>query len=481
MRILLIYPTITPTKFDVTPPIKTLLIGLAYVGASLRDKGHEVKIMDCVRTPERQMIDYEIREEIDKFNPNIIGISCMFTTYLDDALRIAKIAKRPNRLVVFGGAHSSTFPGEISLNPYIDAVVVGEGENWELTKRGIQQPILEQDLDRFPFPAWDLLKDDMETIKKMGLKNKFIMRRPPIHLITSRGCPRECYFCSVKLIWGRNWRARSAVNVVREIEQLYKEGYKEFYFMDDNFSVSKERIHKICDEIIGRGLKIKLAAPTGVAVDTLDEPLLRKMKKAGFYRLCFGIETANAESQKIIKKRVDLDQAQKIIKIANQLGFWTSATFIIGFPHETLKEINETFDFMVETGMDFPVIHLLNPQPKTEVYDIMKQEGLITDDYDLSFVIGNGFKTHLFSNKDLHNVVANLYKSFLIKKLLSWRTYTNLIKKIRNFEDFRYMLGLSTIPIGMLKNAFLGRKLSVISMRQGRKELNEEESGRGVG
>jgi magnesium-protoporphyrin IX monomethyl ester (oxidative) cyclase len=473
MRILLINPTITPKDTDIQPPIKALLIGLAYVGASLREKGHEVKIMDCVRTPENQMTDKEIEDEIDKFNPNVIGISCMFTTYKDDALRIAKIAKRDNRLVVFGGSHASTFSEEISLNPFVDIVVIGEGENWDLTKRGIQTPALEQNLDKFSFPAWDLLKEDMETIKEMGLKNRFIMRKPAIHLITSRGCPRECYFCSVKLIWGRNWRARSAVNVVREIEQLYKEGYREFYFMDDNFSVSKERTHQICDGIIGRGLNIKLAAPTGIAIDTLDELLLRKMKKAGFYRLCFGIETANAESQKIIKKRVNIEYAKKIIKIANKLGFWTSATFIIGFPHETLKEIKDTFDFMVETGMDFPVIHLLNPQPKTEVYEIMKKEGLITDDYDLSFAIGNGFKTHLFTNKDLHNIVAKLYRNFLIRKILSPKTYLNLPRKIGNFEDFRYMLGLASIPLGMLKNAFLGRKLSVISIRQGKKELNE--------
>jgi len=474
MKILLIYPTITQRKTDIQPPIKTLLIGLAYVGASLRDRGHEVKIIDCLRTPENQMTDEEINNKIVTFVPDVVGISCMFTTYKDDALRIAKLAKTKNRLVVFGGAHASTFPEEIFLNPYVDGVVIGEGENWKPNKRGIQRPTLEKDLDRFPFPAWDLLKEDMETIKKMSIENKFIMRHPAIHLITSRGCPRDCYFCSVKLIWGRTWRARSATNVVREIENLNKNGYKEFYFMDDNFSVSKERTHKICDGILGRGLDIRLAAPTGVAIDTMDKPLLIKMKKAGFYRLCFGIETANAESQKIIKKRVDLEHAKEIIKIANKLGFWTSATFIIGFPHETLKEIKDTFDFMVESGLDFPVIHLLNPQPKTEVYEIMEKEGLIDEDYDLNFTIGNGFKTHLFTNKDLHNIVAKLYKDFLIKKLFSMNTYIHLFTKIDSLEDFKYMLGLSTIPLGMLKNAFLGKKLSVISARQGKKELNEK-------
>jgi magnesium-protoporphyrin IX monomethyl ester (oxidative) cyclase len=419
------------------------------------------------------MTDQEISEEIDKFNPNVVGISCMFTTYAEDAHRIAKLAKRPDRLVVFGGAHASTFPEETLADPNVDTVVVGEGENWTPTGKGIFRNKLEKDLDKFPFPAWDLLNGDMQVIKDLGLKNKFIMRRPAIHLITSRGCPRDCYFCSVKLIWGRNWRARTAKNIVDEIELLAKGGYREFYFMDDNFSVSKERTYQICDEIIKRGLDIRLAAPTGIAISNLDRGLLTRMKQAGFYRLCFGIETANPESQKIIKKRVDIKHAKEVIKIANDLGFWTSATFIVGLPHETMVEINDTFNFIVETGMDFPVIHLLNPQPKTEVYEIMEAQGLITEDYDLNFAMGNGFKTHLFSNSELHEIVAKLYKDFLIKKIFSLRTYINLIKKIKNMEDFRYMLGLASMPLEMLKNSLLGKKLSVISARQGSKELNE--------
>lgn len=470
---MLIYPTITQSKNDIEPPIKALLIGLAYVGASLRQKGYEVKILDCLKTPERQLTDQEIKEEINRFDPEVVGISCMFTTYAEDAHRIAKIAKESKRTVVFGGAHSSIFPEETLSDPNVDAVIVGEGENWELDGQGIFRSLLEENLDKFPFPAWDLMPDDMETIKQMGLKNKFIMRRPSIHLITSRGCPRECYFCSVKLIWGRKWRARTAKNIVDEIELLMKSGYREFYFMDDNFSVSKERTYQICDEIIKRKLDIRLAAPTGIAINNLDKHLLKRMKQAGFYRLCFGIETANAESQKIIKKRVDIEHAKKIIKAANDLGYWTSATFIVGFPHDTMREIQDTFNFIIDTGMDFPVIHLLNPQPKTEVYEIMRREGLITEDYDLNFAIGNGFKTHLFSNADLHKIVAKLYKDFLIKKTFSLRTYINLAKKIRNLEDLRYMLGLSTIPIKMLKNAISGVKLSVISARQGKKELNE--------
>ena len=132
----------------------------------------------------------------------------------------------------------------------------------------IEQPRpLIDNLDNMPFPAWDMMTEDIAEFELTNRKNKFLMRKPVCHIITSRGCPNECYFCSVKLICGRKWRARSAKNVVDEIEFLKnKYGFAEFHFDDDNCSVSKRRMHDICDEILNRRLKIKLATPTGSVV-----------------------------------------------------------------------------------------------------------------------------------------------------------------------------------------------------------------------
>lgn len=523
MKTLLIYPPITLHKLDSSTPSKPVLIGLGYVAAALQRKGYKVKILSCMPSSNYSysvdsdftrfgLSDEQISSEIKAFNPDIVGISSMFTSYFKDAHNIARITKEYNRniLVVFGGTHASVFYEAVMKDSNVDIVVIGEGENTvcEVAERsrnkdtftgtkGIVHRIngglrieerreLIQNLDEIPFPAWELMEDDLEIDKIENHKNKFLMRKPVGRLITSRGCPNECYFCSVKLICGRRWRARSAKNVVDEMEFLKnKYGYREFHFVDDNCSVSRQRMNEICDEILKRNLRVKLAAPTGIAIAGLNAEILAKMKKAGFYRFCFGIESGDPETQKIIKKRVDLEQATEVISCANKLGFWTSATFIMGFPHETMERIQLTIDFAKRSNMDFAIFYLLVPQPRTEVYDILKQQGLINLDpyldphsnewYKISITYSNGFKTMAFSNRQLQDILGKAYKDFLIYKLFSIQTYINIVRKTRNLEDFRYMLRLATIPFKMLLEALLGNRLSNVTIRGRFKELQNVE------
>ena len=523
MKILLVYPPLTLHKLDVSSPAKSTLIGLGYIAAVLKKDGHEVRILDClVSSYDKHAVDAnfirsglsddEILKQIKDFNPDVVGISSMFTSYFKNAHNIAKLVKEYNKniLVVFGGAHSSTFPESVMKDKNVDIVVIGEGEDTicELIKRYkekgnffgtkgimhridgkiIREPAREfiQDLDRIPFPAWALLEKDLEVIKEESKKSKFIMRQPIGHILTSRGCPNDCYFCSVKLIWARKWRARSAMNIVDEIEFLKnKYGYNEFHFVDDNSSVSKTRMHEICDELIKRKLNVKLATPTGIAIGTLDKDVLTKMKKAGFYRLCFGIESGSPETQRTIRKRIDLNKAKEVIKEANRLGFWTSGTFIIGFPHEKHEDIMATLNFAKVSNMDFAIFYLLTPQPGTEAYAILKEQGLInldpyidphSDDwYKISITYSNGFKTLNFSNEQLQRILAKIYKDFLFYKLFSMRSYLNLFRKVRNYEDLVYAAKLITIPANMIIKTILGRDLSNVSIRNRSKKLENIE------
>lgn len=512
MKVLLIYPPLTLHKLDVSTPSKSTLIGLGYIAAVLQKRGHEVKILDCLTTSfyrhtidssfvRTGLLNSEILEYIKTFKPDVVGISCMFTSYFKNAHDIARIVKEYNKdiLVVFGGAHASTFPELVMKDDNVDAVVVGEGEiticevleryNGKKDFTGVKGLLHRmsgavkreeprefiENLDDVPFPARELLEKDLEIIRQEIRKSKFLMRQPLGHILTSRGCPNDCYFCSVKLTWARKWRSRSARNVIDEIEFLKnKYGYREFHFVDDNSSVSKNRMHEICDELLRRNLDVKLATPTGIAISTLDKEILAKMKKAGFYRLCFGIESGDPQTQKIIKKRLDLDKAMAVIAEANKLGFWTSGTFIIGFPHETMKEIRNTIDFAKTSNMDFAIIYLLTPQPGTEVYDIFKQQGLIdldaymdphSDDwYKISITYCNGFKSQNFSNKELQHILSQAYKEFIIHKLFSLQTYINILRKIHSLEDLRYMFGLMAIPMRMLTRISLGKSLSNLSL-----------------
>lgn len=519
MKVLLIYPPITLHKLDTSPPTKSVLIGLGYIGSALQRVGYRVKILDCLISSSYNysvdsnftrfgLSDEDIIKNIKSFHPDVVGISCMFTSYFKDAHNIARIVKEYNKdiLVVFGGIHTSTFPEIVMKDNNVDVAVIGEGEiticelldayknkrnfngikgiinrqNGKIKREEPREFI--QSLDEIYFPAWELLENELEIVKKENQNNKFLMRKPVGYILTSRGCPNDCYFCSVKLAWKRSWRARSAKNVVDEIEFLKdKYGYSEFLFVDDNSSVSKARMHKICDEILKRKLNVKLATPTGIAIDTLDKEILTKMKKAGFYRLCFGIESGDMETQKIIKKRIDLNKAKEIIAQANKLGFWTSGSFILGFPHETMGTIRATVEFAKSSNVDFAVFYLLTPQPETEVYNIFKQQGLIdldgyidphSDDwYKISITYCNGFKTVIFSNEELQNILSNAYKEFLIYKLFSFRTYINLLRKIKTTEDVIYMSKLMSIPIKMLSNVISKKRLSNVSIRNQNKEL----------
>jgi len=287
MNILLIAPPL-----DAKVPAKSTLLGLGYLAAVLRQGGHTVQILDFT------LADLGFSLNII---PDAIGMSIMFTEYKKGAVNfLAQLRELyPSPLYIIGGAHASTFPEE--MLEYADTVVVGEGEEVicdivENQRTGIIRAPRIRDLDAIPMPAWDLLMPDVREINRLSAKSPFLMRRPMVHIITSRGCPNACTYCAVKVAWGRQWIARSAESVVDEIEYLYNEhGIREFHFNDDNCSIDKLRMWDICTEILVRALDIKIACPTGIHIGTLDKKLLRHMKRAGFYRLCFGIETGNTE------------------------------------------------------------------------------------------------------------------------------------------------------------------------------------------
>ena len=406
-KILLVYPPV-----NAPIPAKSTLLGLGYLASVLRNKGHEVKILDLVNGITPNSLKWEF---------NILGISAMFTEYRHSVRNLIDRIKATNTKVhiIVGGAHASTFPQE--MIEFADTVVVGEGEEVicdivENRRKGIIVAERIRDLDKLPMPAWDLMIEDIREINRLSSKSPFLMRRPLAHIITSRGCPNNCTFCAVKAVWGRQWIPRSAGNVVDEIEYLYKSGFREIHLNDDNCSVHKTRMYGICNEILRRNIKVKIACPTGIHIATLDKPLLELMKKAGFYRLCFGIETGNQEMQKKIKKNLDLDKAKQVIKDANDLGYWTAATFILGFPNETLEQQAETLLFAEESGLDFPIFYNLQIQPKTEL--------------------------SMYPSLKVPVTLDILYKEFVKYKLLSPITYINIFKKIRNWEDLKYTLGL---------------------------------------
>ena len=263
--------------------------------------------------------------------------------------------------------HASTEAENVLRDKNVEAVVIGEGEitfaevcdavergesfdgiNGVARRNGehvvFNQPReLIDDLDGLPLPARHLLPINKYLEGQCReLKYNYNMRYPVLSMISSRGCPFRCAFCSFHVVYGQSFRPRSASEVVDEVEFLVeKYRAREIHFLDDNMTVQKKRVHQICDEIIARRLDVKWCAPSGLDIRALDEDLLRKMKKSGCYRFLFGIETGDPETRKYIQKYHDIPQARRMVRSANAIGMWTAASYIIGFPYEKMENIGK--------------------------------------------------------------------------------------------------------------------------------------------
>jgi len=474
MKVLLINPPITVDENDymddgIAPPL-----GLGYLGAYLIKGGHEVKILDClaagfdnlaqVGNKIRYGLDEkEIIEAIKAFGPDVVGVTSMFTSRRNDAHSIARLVKYINKdmLVVFGGCHASSCSSDVLADGNVDAVVRGEGEETMLEivnniaagksiaeikgavirangsiRINESRPFI-KDLDSIPFPSRDLFSMDL-YFKNQKKGTYYNMRAPFTTVITSRGCPGQCVFCSIKNVWGNKWRARSPKNVADEIEFLIRAyNIREIIFLDDNISADRNRMKEICNEIIERKLDIKWTTPNGIALWTLDEELLKIMKKAGCFKLTFGLESGSSKTLKFINKNYSYEHADNIIKFANRLGIITLGTFIIGFPYETSKDIEDTIKYAVKSELDFAFFYTAATFPGTKLYEITKNENLAYN-IDSSEVYG-GATSKYFTSEQLNKYRHEAGIKFTRSRIGKMHKY---ILKIRSLEDFNYLVKL---------------------------------------
>ncbi len=487
-KILLINPALSGALQSGIFTIKVPL-GLAYIASYLEKKGYSPEILDCMAYYENiiqidegkhriGLPEKDIAKKIKEFRPDIVGVACGYTIHEADSMKIAELVKRIDKgiFVVLGGAHTSANPQLVLKNKNVDLAVLGEGEitfskivenlnnKNKLRKiKGIAfrekdkihiNPASEyiQNLDELPFPARHLLP--MEKYLKHPQNAIANMRSPTTEIITSRGCPFNCIFCSIHTVWGKKWRARSAKNVVDELEEMNKKyEIKEFRFFDDNLSWDKKRMIEICDEIIKRKLDIKWDTPNGVAIATLNEEVLAKMKKAGYYKIVMGIESGSEKTLRFMRKPVSLEHARKIIAICNKLGIWTWSTFVVGFPDEDMKEIQKTIDFAKNSGLNFATFYIAQPYPGTDLCDIYEKEGLLKKGLNLhSSVTETQYDTHYFSAEQLRTLQKKAYSDFIKHRMIRYlnpvHLYNEFLNRLRTFEDVKYIFRMFLSLVG---------------------------------
>jgi len=431
-------------------------MGLLYIATYAKTKHGSRFQIEILDTQVERMGYDSIREHIKKTKPDIVGISSM-TFLVIDALKVAKITKEvnPDTHVVVGGTHPTIYPEEMASQPVIDTIVLGEGEITfsELLGALDEQKPLDgingvgfringrvkinpprdfiKDLDSLPFPDRDLIP--YKKYYNLLGKGKEIMTS----LLTSRGCPHDCIFCTKKD--GRLCRMRSPENVVREIEECLALGINDFDIIDDTFTINRRRLMDITDLIIEKNLKITM--DVRARVDQVDQSILDNLARAGCNRIRFGVESGNPGVLKALKKGITLEQIQTAFKMAKKAGIVTFAYFMLGSPGETASEIEESITLAKKINPDFVQFLITTPFPATELYDIGIEKGILSSDYwrEFSAHPTNDFVpewwTENFSHEELEKWQKKAHLSFyyrpgyILKQFLKIRSFKELTRK----------------------------------------------------
>jgi magnesium-protoporphyrin IX monomethyl ester (oxidative) cyclase len=308
------------------------------------------------------------------------------------------------------------------------------------------------DLDRLPFPARHLL--NMEGY--FGLEHSHGTRRrkrfSPI--VTSRGCPARCTFCSAYKVWGRKFRQRSPENVIAEMKHIKeKYGIEEIMFEDDNTTLNLKRAERIFDLMIEEKINFVWDTPNGVAAFALNENLIDKIKASGCYKLNLALESGNQfVLDNIVKKPLKLERAKQLIKYAQSIGLDVGIFLIMGMPGETREQMWDSFRLAKDLGIYTPFISIATPYPGSELYDICRESKYIPDGFSLDdlFIRSFSISTVDWSGEDIKAILRQGQRFLSVAE---WKHHPSKFFK----AVFR---GLSTNPVSFIRGAInfaLGR------------------------
>jgi radical SAM superfamily enzyme YgiQ (UPF0313 family) len=385
VRVLLINPSYPFEEFP------RLLVTLPYVAAALRADGHEVEILDLLlarTTPDK------IERRMARFRPEVVGITSVTLNH-HIAEGIGEVVRKCDERVplVMGGPHVSfEIEGSFQRLPALDYIAIGEGEHTmrELVRafegrmdlrdvrglagrerdggrvwRNAPRP-LEDDLDTLPTPARDLVP-----------LARYLAFDSHASVVTSRGCPYECIFCSAPAWTGRKVRYRDPMRCVDEIEELARLGFTEITIEDDLFTLYRKHFLAVCGELIRRETGIRWNAFS--RVDTISPEIVETMARAGCQAICFGVESGNQEVLDLVKKSSSLAKVKDAMRMSRAAGITALASFIIGLPGETEETLRKTVEFAESLRDEFGSLygfHILAPFPGTEVREKAAEYGL---------------------------------------------------------------------------------------------------------
>lgn len=430
MKVLFVNPPQTASKYKfmgvIAPPL-----GIAYMAGVLQENNIDVEILDA----SAEDMDFkDVEKELLKRKPDLVALTALTPT-IGRALETAQVVKEtlPDSIVVMGGYHPTFNFIETLEDENVDIVIRGEGEYIMLNLvqalenqsslhdvKGIvfedknskeivvnpKAPLI-QDLDELPFPALNLL-----PMKKYRLLD---MDTHMTTMITTRGCPMQCSFCSSAAMHGKKIRERSVENIVDEIEYLNTNyDIDTIAFMDDTFTLKKRKVMAICDEILKRNIEIMWGCTS--RVDTLDEKLLKKMKEAGCITIFIGVESADQQQLDNMCKNTTIAKIENAFKIAHKLKIRTIASVALGMPGDTKEIMNKTVKFVHKLKPNYAIYSLATPYPGTRFYKEAFEKNLIKiKDWSKYTLITPILETIDCSLNDMRKIQAKAFMKFYLR------------------------------------------------------------------
>ncbi|MBM2820499.1 MAG: Radical domain protein [Candidatus Berkelbacteria bacterium] len=425
-------------------------ISLPSIAGLLRDKGFEVKVIDCMA---EEFDSATTLNEIKKFKPRLAIINFSTATFVADKDFTIELKKSLPKTHLSGiGVHVSSLPEETLIETALDSIIRNEPEMTALelaqTLKGKEKfgkikgisyrgnptfvnnpsrPFIEN-LDLLPFPARDLLKNDKY---KMPIYN-----RPYTLVITARGCPNNCSFCTANIYYGTKIRMRSANNVLDEVEEILKvHKIKDITFWADTFTFDRKYVLDICAGIKERNLKFRWMC--NARVDRVDLVLLKIMQKSGCQIISYGVESGDQKILNHIGKNITLKKIKHAFELTRKAKIESAAHIIFGLPGETEDTIKQTIKFVKEINPDYIQFYSAIPFPGTRFYDEASKKGWITsknwEDYELG---KNIISTPELSKEALGMWRRRAYLSFYLRPIYIWGRLKKFVKKPRDFFPF---------------------------------------------
>lgn len=415
MRLVLVRPPVVHMKADMYGSIPGIPAGLAYLAGSVRQSGHDVRIVDAYGTAPRRFYDFrerfrargltpeETARSVHVLEPEAVGISVHCATEHAMSCHLAQAFKTlmPDIPVIVGGYHATFLP-EAFIEAGADYVVMGEGERrlpelLDALESGVPVEEMEGlasksgvnprtsrytvDLDSQPFAAVDLLP--LENYWELGYSHG-PFRGKYMNILTSRGCPYDCAFCQAPAMSGGRWLRKSASRVLEELRfHTDTYGVKDFHIQDENFAIDRGRVEAICRTLIEEDRGITFCFPSGLKMETLDEELLDLMIRAGCRYFSLSPETGSVRVLELMNKTASLEKVPRLIRKAASMGTRTCTFFVAGYPGETDADRRETRAYirrLAREGVDEVVMPILTPFPATAAMDEESLQGF--SEYD---------------------------------------------------------------------------------------------------